>query len=253
MRIINNIIEAERLREILDEQEGPFGLDCETVGVDPRNESPVGKGKIVCYSIAWNVANDQTKTESAFLWARSLVWMSSWLKKAPVIGHNIHSFDYHMFKNRGIELNIHADTLRMSKLIKADSKRTKHGLKPLMEHYLGYKSNSYSDLFSRPVRLKVEVREKSTYSWRKINGLRVRTYLAEGDHHRFSPTARELIPLDTIASDYPERLDTLYEYATLDAVATLELYHLMKAKLETMECPTFGDFMKECGDPPFQY
>src|SRR5690606_9139263 len=50
----------------------------------------------------------------------------------------------------------------------------------------------------------------------------------------------ELIPLDTIPTDYPWLLPTLYDYASLDAKATLELFHFFKGLLQARPATRMG-------------
>jgi len=122
----------------------------------------------------------------------------------------------------------------MHKLLRA-SKLVRHGLKDLVKWWLGRERQSYKDLFSRPAVLLPEVC-KPKRTWRKIEGRRVPTICGSGELGRFSHSARELIPLNTLATNYPQRLNTLYEYATLDAIDTLRLYELLRQELEQVKC-----------------
>lgn len=227
---------SEFLNWLQNNTTGPYGLDCETVGVDPTTESPVGKGKIVCWSLAWvdpelgsHPERGTPVARSAFLWASALPMFANWLASAAVVGHNVFSFDRHMFANDGISLSgVHADTLRMAKLLDADSKD--NSLKSWMRRAFDYGVGEYEDLFSRTKSGPVADSGPCKHTWRKLDGARV-PCLVGGVSQRIYK-GRELIPLDTIASDYPERLSTLYDYAALDAKGALELYFLLRRRLE---------------------
>ncbi len=215
---------------------GPYGLDCETVGVDPTAESPVGKGEIVCWSLAWvdpalgsHPERGTPVGRSAFLWADALKPFSDWLRSSPVLGHNLFSFDRHMFANNGINLGaIVGDTLRMAKLLDADSHD--NSLKSWIKRAFDYGVGDYKDLFSRRKPGVLDDTPECRATWRKLDGYRVPTLVGTSSQ-RFS-SQRDLIPLDTIATDYPELLPVLHEYAALDAKGTLELYFLLRRRLE---------------------
>lgn len=230
------------------------GLDLETVGVNPREESPCHTGRAACWSLAFpraalgtHARTGNPLAQRVFLWAEYLPIFKDWLEdhtRRKVL-HNGFTFDRHILLNHGINAQGFDDTLRISKLIHAD-KNMDHGLKSLMWHLLGYSYGEYKDLFSRP---KHKMDEKQWY--KTVKGVKVpvegkwvtvkrpggedklKTYKASGPFGKVY-TAQELIPLDTIARDYPQRLPTLYEYASLDAKAVLELYWVLIKKLEGM-------------------
>ena len=207
---------------------GPFGVDCETIGIDPTKEAPgSGKGRIFCWSIAFRKSPAAT-IERVYLSRDTLPEFKAWLEDPRVkkVGHNIFGFDRHMFLNEGIHLDgICGDTLHMSKL-SYNHPDMRHGLKPLSESILGYKMQGYKDLFSRPKQLLPKTYKKETK--RTVDG--VPTIFWPGTVGRFSKST-ELIPLDELPENYPQRMETLYDYASLDAQCTLELYHYFKGKL----------------------
>lgn len=128
-----------------------------------------------------------------------------------------------MLMNHGIELqNIVGDTLHMHRLL-TNGRSKQHGLKVLLKNILGIEQPSYASLFSRYSNLG-EARYKREGRSRCIDpdsGERVpRAY--GGAYSRVGAT--ELIELDRIAEQYPQRLPALYNYATLDALGTLLLY-----------------------------
>ena len=210
--------------------EGPdriFGIDCETIGIDPRKEAPGrGHGRIFCWSLA---VGDQRY----YLTRETLEIFGPHLEHMPLVGHNIFGFDYHLFLAHGIQLkNIVADTLRMSKLA-YNHPDAKHGLKHLAKSYLGLEMADYKDLFSRPGRL--ASKEVKRESYKEVKGVPTLTGVGELGRFSHSGARRELISLDSIPELYPQRMDTLVDYASLDAIATLQLYHKLKGKLEDLE------------------
>lgn len=241
--VIDNEEEEDLLLDVLNReaQNGtPVGIDTETVGCDPGKQSPVGTAKVVCWSIAYSepeLGLHSTQkiplSQRCFLWSESLEKFKPWLENpnAPKVGHNVFTYDRHVFANAGINLRgVAGDTLRMSRLLNAD-KRAKHDLKSLMLYKLGYKLGGYKELFSRPKRLKPEWIPETKLTRRKICGKFIPTLMCQGELGRLSPTAKKLIPLDEIRTTYSSRLQTLYNYASLDAKGTLELFLLLKNAL----------------------
>lgn len=237
--IVDSPERAKAVLRKLQQREGPFGFDTETIGVDPRSQSPVGRGKVACWSLA--LADRDGRMDNpisglvhrVFLWGSALPTFAPWLETAPLVGHNVFTFDRQIMLNHGIELrNIRGDTLRMSKLYRSD-KRVDHSLKGMGKYWLGRQMSQFTHLFSRPKQLGPEVlAQKKELTRRKVDGRMVPTLLnLGGEVSRFSPSATDLIPLDLIPTLYPERLPQLYEYATLDAEITLRLYWLLREKL----------------------
>lgn len=220
----------------------PVGLDTETEGLDPRSQAPAsGVGQIACWSLSTPVY------KKVFLWAAELDEFKSWLESdAPKVGHNIYGFDYHMFCNHNIALSgIVGDTLRMSKLLYC-SKMRSHGLKDLARNWLGIEQPKFNSLFMRPKHSVEFVQESRKYKGEKVSlkyrettkkvgeHKRVPTLYATGERGKFGK-ALEYIPLSSIPEVYPDRLDTLYEYATLDAYITRMLYEKFAEKLGKVE------------------
>lgn len=237
--VVGRDISPEDFLAFIKEQPGLYGLDCETVGVDPTAESPVGRGRIVAWSLAWvdkaaglHPERATPLAGSAFLWAECLDVFADWLATAPVVGHNLFSFDRHVFANHGITLgNVVADSLRMAKLLDAES--TDNGLKAWMGRAFGYTPvGDYEDLFSRRKCLGAEdLGADKRPTRRKVGEVPGVPTTVGGPSSRLG-AGRELLPLDRIRSDYPHLLPTLWGYAALDAKATLELYFLLRRRLE---------------------
>src|SRR5688572_19549536 len=145
VRVIRTPHEAELLVAEMVASGSPVGVDCETEGVDPSEESPVGRGRIACWSLAYYPVDPLPG------WGHRLaqrVFIPNWglyeytlLRGAfkeflesdyPKVGHNLTTFDCHMFENHGIRLGgVVGDTLRRSKLLNS-SKEVSHGLKDQM-------------------------------------------------------------------------------------------------------------------------
>tara|TARA_R110002020_G_scaffold207256_1_gene412638 strand:- start:635 stop:1396 length:762 start_codon:yes stop_codon:yes gene_type:complete len=243
--IIGKTLSARELADELSQCAGRqevVGLDVETEGINPRKQAPsCGDGRIVCWSVS------TPRCPKVFLWADQLGYFKAWLESgAPKVGHNIYSFDYHMFSNAGIVLNgIAADTKRLSRLIYSCKTRS-HGLKDLAKNWLGIQQPSYASLFTRPKHNMEFVLEQTKKKGvvthhafreakRKVGEHKgVPTLFGSGLRGRFGK-ATELIPLSSIPTDYPDRLEALYDYASLDAQLTRLLYDQFKKELVRTE------------------
>jgi DNA polymerase I-like protein with 3'-5' exonuclease and polymerase domains len=239
-------LEAIELVQKLYAQTDPVGVDVETTGVDPTVQSPVGNGAVFCWSLAITDARlgvhrvHGTPLATRYfipnwgIYEKTLLpifkdWLESDMDKG---GHNFTTFDMHVFRNHGIEVGgVMFDTLRMSKL-SYSSKEVNHGLKFQADVKLGYNWGSYKDLFSRPARLKSRTYKKLSRSTARNNNEAGYSVWKCGTVSRFSWAVTELIPLDELVTLYPQRLETLIQYATWDAKATLELYFFYKQELE---------------------
>lgn len=249
--VIDSRAKLAKLKAYLHSIDDVVGVDCETVGVDPRKETPVGSGRIACWSLA--VATSPV-TLGFFLpnW-RGYEWilteLTPWLEDhtKPKCGHKIFNFDRHIFWNHGIEIQgIVGDTLCMSRL-QASTNKVNHSLKHLMQHYLGIEPvGEFKDLFSVPTQINPKVykttRVTNIKNYPDANGNKrypgyadtFRSLTCEGEWDTISWAVREPVPLDEVPEKFPKWLPTLVDYSTLDAVATVELYHLLAAKLSVM-------------------
>lgn len=238
--MITTEVEATELLQRLNARSYPIvGIDCETVGIDPKKEPASGsKGRIVCWSLAWyeGAANEGVaglEIQSAVIWANDATWgrLGSALHSMPVTGHNIYGFDSHMFRKSGYSLgNIVGDTVRMSRLINTNDD-AEHGLKALMKWWLHREPvGEFRELFKQRTCLGVEDESTIKYSWRTVAGDRVHSLI--GAAHSRLGAGYSPVPLDLIPDQYPDLLPVLEEYAALDAVVALQLYGLFVLKMK---------------------
>lgn len=218
---------------------GPYGFDLETVGINPKTQPAAGDhGRIVCFTVARPLGiepNGNLKVDGTFFWGNPDVVevMGPWWSTAPVVGHNLYGFDAHLCRRAGYPLNrIVMDTLRAHRLINTDPD-ARHGLKALMELWLGIAPVGKIDsLFSRRKCLEEVPGSEIKSTWRKVaDEPRVPT-ITGGAHSRVGDL-EELIPLDRIAAEFPHLLPSLIEYALLDAVATLRLWWAFSQRMES--------------------
>ncbi len=229
--IVSSLAEALAVLEPLSKRANPVcGIDCETEGIDPRTQPAAGPaGRIVC----WTLSFDDT---DVFIWANQVTWQvfAPILKSLPVVGHNIFGFDRHMFRKAGAPLgNIVGDTMRMYKLVNP-SEEASASLKTLMKYWLQIEPvGSFMELFTRLKCLERVPEGDYCKRKRKVGEESGVPTLVGGAHSRVG-SMTEVIPLSSLAEDYPTLLPILYKYAMLDARATLELYRLFDARLKEM-------------------
>jgi hypothetical protein len=216
---------------------GPFGFDTETEGINPKLQPAAGDaGAIVCFTVA-------SRTDGAtFFWATPdvLSVLGPWWSQAPVVGHNLYGFDAHLCRRAGYPLrNIRMDTLRAHKLLDTDPD-AEHGLKPLMQRYLGLEPvGAFEELFTRRKCLESVAESELKTTWRKVGENPRCPTLVGGPHSRFGEV-RELVPLSRIRTEHPALLADLYRYACLDAIATLRLWELFSERMSSCVWGTSG-------------
>lgn len=243
VRVITTDEEAHSLLADLSTIPGPFGFDTETVEVDPTSESPAFRGRVVYWSLAWVQPGDPVHkrcgvpvARRAFLSARHLELFAPWLRTVELVGQNIVGFDMHVVENHGIYLgNVIGDTKHMSRLWYA-SKDVDHGLKGQSRDVLGYDMTEYGQ-FSRCAELKPKVYKTTRTTVRKKDGVRLTTVQGSwpcfswGKKNKNGKYKRQLIDLDILERDYPDLMPSFIDYASLDAKAALELWHVRKRQL----------------------
>lgn len=244
--VIDTPEEEYELLCVLEGLPGPFGLDVETVDINPSEESPVGKGTVVCWSLAWTDSRDGTNARGgplarrAFLWASSLRTFGPWLARPDVhkVGHSLWAFDRHVLANAGVVVEgILCDTLRLSRLLNASSEAD-HSLKGRMRALFGYGCGEFKELFSRRISLGEEDLGEAQYRKRTVDGRKLNSLVGGASSRVGAGTC--LLDLRTIKDEYPEKAAKLYDYASLDAKGTLELYYELRKHAESTRWVSLG-------------
>lgn len=249
--VVDSAERAEELLAILQAAPGPFGVDCETVDCDPKKQSPVHTARIVCFTLAWRWY-EGGPTKAAFIWGEFLPLFKEWLESdVPKIGANFPSYDMHCFENHGIVIGGFAHCNKHTSRLWYSSKDVPHDLKSQMESVLGFKVRSYKSLFSRAVELKPKTYKADKFyktgNTKKGPLAGVPTLVIGGTWSTFSHKETELIPLDRIREEYPDRVPELIEYATMDAVGSLELEPKRSAQLASRPAK-YGSTLKLYND-----
>lgn len=242
--VVDSPEKASELLAILVGNPGPFGVDCETTGCNPREQSPVHTAEIVCWSVAWfepdapahPMAANTRVARSAVIWAEYLPVFADWLRSnAPKVGANFTAYDMHAFENHGIVVGGVVHDNKHTSRFWYSSKDIPHDLKSQLTSVLGYSAASYESLFSRAVRNKDKVYKADRYYPRGTSRTGplagVPTLVIAGSWPTFSHSKRELIPLERIRTDYPDRVAEMVPYAALDAKGSLELMPWREAQL----------------------
>lgn len=206
-------------------------MDC-----DPKKQSPVGTARIVCFTVAWK---EGATTRAAFIWAEHLQLFKAWLEDRTVakVGANFPGYDMHCFENHGILIRGFAHDNKHTSRLWYSSKDVPHDLKSQAESVLGYRTRSFTQLFSRAKELKSKRVYKADKFYakgveRKGPLAGVPTLVAAGAWTKFSHAGKlPLIPLDRVRELYPSRVRTLIEYAAEDAVWSLELAPIREKQL----------------------
>ncbi len=253
--IVTTEEQARRVLEHLWAWSEPVGVDTETTGCNPRKQSPVGRAKLYCMTLAWGLPDKKTPSPftRAFIPLRFLHIFKSWLEsQQPKCGTKLWGYDRHVFWNHGIELNgIVADTLDMSRLLNPSTKLKDgkgHGLKQWGER-MGYQVRPLTDVAGRLEGGACRVSKTNRVQW--VNPETGKTikkkdvpncpgaypvYHFEGaESQNVKWKKRELIPLADVETLYPNRFMPLVEYATQDGAMSLDNTYLLKAKLEKRE------------------
>jgi len=206
-----------------------IALDTETLGCDPRKETPIDKAKLWCITLAWRDP-DSEAIQTQFLEAKYINHVRDDILENPdwkKVGTNILGYDRHVLANEGIHLKgIVGDTLVMSRLLNPDQ-RAGHGLKDWGER-LGFKVKSYTELASRP-------RHSAGREYKRTHNRYDKwpIYIHPGPvwdiHWNSKP---ELIPLDQLWEEYPSRRQQVVDYAVQDAIMSLIVYEHLAKELE---------------------
>lgn len=205
---------VRRLRALTGEV---HACDTEVAGLDVRKESPVGNGKVVCFSVYCGPKVDfglgpmmwvDTAVGSAAEQSEIMEVFGHYFRDNNIrkVWHN-YSFDRHVLANHGIECRgFHADTLHMARL--QNTARRSYSLESLSDELLGKagKKITMAERFGRP-------NIKKDGSEGKLNIL---------------PDIMEI-------HTSPEMRESWIQYSALDAKITWEVYMKLKKLLSKMD------------------
>lgn len=230
---------------IADDNPEIVGWDTETVGCNPRKESPVNKAVAYIQSFAWR--NKHGEVTAGVLHGEDVKHTKVAHPKRTLVGHNLWGFDRHVIN---VPNPIH-DTLVMSRLLNP-SRDFGHGLKAWGER-LGYDVTRYGELVCRPRHSnQVESYKRShtktkqycsdcNRAWEPAEyclcGCSVSyscpvTITAGAEWQKVNFNSYEALDLKQVWDEYPQRRQKILDYAVQDAVLHLELYEHLKTELE---------------------
>lgn len=223
----NQVRDLDRmLRDYQDLSGQPVGLDTETTECDPRKESPVGRARLWCLTLAWGQPGDY---HTAFVPKEFVYYLKGWLEAVwyPKVGSGIWRYDRHVCENEGIRLSgILGDTERMSRLLNP-TKMIDHGLKAL-GHALGWNSKDYADIASRrkhgPERVYKRDRVVTDGDWPVV--------YTSGAVLQNLRKGTEVVSMQTVWDDYPQRRADIVKYACQDAAMSLDVFFDLREKLK---------------------
>lgn len=155
--IVENVKQAEKVLDVLfAHPDNTHCLDTETTGVNPKIETPVGNGRVICLSAflgpevdfgngprLWVDTLQDTRVIEAF--RPYLEW-----EEENKVWHNYWGFDRHVILNHGVQVaGLHADSLHMARL--QDPSSVLFSLEHLTEKFAGRTKLSMKKLFGQPV------------------------------------------------------------------------------------------------------
>ncbi|EHA8590584.1 DNA polymerase I A, chloroplastic [Cocos nucifera] len=225
--VVDNISTAKKVVQMLITKYRNFihACDTEVSKIDVKQETPVGHGEIICFSI-------YSGPEADFGNGKSCIWVdaldggrSVLMEFAPFfedpsikkVWHN-YSFDSHVIENYGIKLSgFHADTMHLARLW--DSSRRADG---------GYSLESLTG-DSRVMSGKESCHDKELVvgkiSMKSIFGKK--KLKKDGSEGKLITVA----PVEILQRE--ERVSWIC-YSAVDSISTLKLYDSLKEKLEDM-------------------
>lgn len=218
----------------------PVGLDTETLGCNPEVESPVGRARVWCATLAWGrPSKPPSPFRSAFVPQEFLHVLKPFLADAryPKVGTNLHGFDRHALANEGIELRgIVACTSAQSRLLNP-SQEAGHGLKRWGER-LGYRVRSFAEVATVPINVgegcRVEYRcSRHTHKRKRKTCPECGEHVVRAELDKHTRIRWEEWPLDAVWQRRPHQRTRILEYATQDAAMSLDVYWHLQRQLET--------------------
>ncbi|XP_038973141.1 DNA polymerase I A, chloroplastic-like [Phoenix dactylifera] len=225
--VVDNISTAKKVVQMLMTKYRNFihACDTEVSKIDVKQETPVGHGEIICFSI-------YSGPEADFGYGKSCIWVdvldggrNVLMEFAPFfedpsikkVWHN-YSFDSHVIENYGIKLSgFHADTMHLARLW--DSSRRADGGYSL-ESLTGdsrVMSRKQSSCDKELVVGKISM--KSIFGKKKVK--------KDGSEGKLITVA----PVEILQRE--ERVPWIC-YSALDSISTLKLYDSLKEKLGKM-------------------
>ncbi|KAF8660159.1 hypothetical protein HU200_057723 [Digitaria exilis] len=223
--VVDNVKSARRVVQLLTTKYRNFihACDTEVADIDVKQETPVGHGKVTCFSIYSGASG----AEADFGNGKTCIWVDVLdggrdvlMEFAPFfedssirkVWHN-YSFDSHVIENYGIKVSgFHADTMHLARLWDS-SRRTDGGysLEGLTNDYrvMGVVSEELQKIGKRSM--------KTIFGRKKIK--------KDGSEGKITA----IDPVETLQR---EDRELWICYSSLDSMSTLRLYESLKNKLE---------------------
>jgi hypothetical protein len=195
-----------------------LSVDTETVGCNPKKESPVGKAKIWCMTAAWH---EGRRIRTAFVKPEDLERWRGLLESPLVlkVGFSIWTYDYHVFMNHGIRLVNVEDIVDMSRWYNS-SNLFGHSKNDWCDR-MGLEQEKFGDLMT--------VRStKMGHQKERVKQGKWPVYYAPGQVGR---VMYKKLSIQELWENHPERRVRIKQYALQDAVAGLLVHPFLKQKL----------------------
>ncbi|XP_062192377.1 DNA polymerase I A, chloroplastic-like isoform X2 [Phragmites australis] len=248
--VVDNIESARSTAQLLTTKYKSFihACDTEVANIVVKEETPVGHGEVICFSIYSSNSNTQV---ADFGNGKTCIWVDVLdggrdvlMEFAPFfedpsikkVWHN-YSFDSHVIENHGIKVDgFHADTMHLARLWDS-SRRTDGG------YSLEGLTNDHRVMDAVPKDLPYagKTSMKTIFGRKKV---------------RKDGSEGKIISIEPVEKLQREDRELWICYSSLDSMSTLRLYESLKSKLETKEwifdgCPrgTMYDFYEEYWRP----
>ncbi|GJN12315.1 hypothetical protein PR202_ga30584 [Eleusine coracana subsp. coracana] len=248
--IVDNIESARSVVQLLRTKYKGFihACDTEVSNINVKEETPVGHGEVICFSIS--SANSDSQAAD-FGNGKTCIWVDVLnggrdvlMEFAPFfedpsikkVWHN-YSFDRHVIENHGIKVaGFHADTMHLARLW--DSSRKTDG---------GYSLEGLTNDHRVMDAVPEDLPNAGKTSMKTIFGRKkVRKNGSEGKN----------ISIESVEKLQREDRELWICYSSLDSMSTLKLYESLKSKLQEKDwvfdgCPrgTMYDFYEEYWRP----
>ncbi|KAL5216394.1 hypothetical protein ABZP36_007795 [Zizania latifolia] len=205
--VVDSVKSARSIVQFLTSMYRNFihACDTEVANIDVKQETPVGHGEIICFSIY----SGNSDAEADFGNGKTCIWMDV-LDGGRDVWHN-YSFDSHVIENYGIKVaGFHADTMHLARLWDS-SRRTDGG------YSLEGLTNDHRVMGVVPKESqKIGKRSMKTIFGRK----KIKKDGSEG----------KIISMDPVEILQREDRELWICYSSLDSMSTLRLYESLKTK-----------------------